>query len=120
MKVLVIALILFTLVIVGVTVNAFFVYDTIEQTQALAAAAFRSSNSNDTLDELWDFWNSRSDLLGLSVSLREIDSATENLLVFQTACKERNQYSIKQSYALFCDSLDDILRYEKFSIGNLF
>ena len=56
----------------------------------------------------------------MSTSLRDVDSVTENLLNFRTSIIEGNDLLLEQSYALLCNSLDDIARYERISLENIF
>ena len=120
MKALAIALILFLLIITIVVLNAIFVERTIIQAQELSITILKNDKASLAVDKLWDFWQDRSRLLSLSVSKREIDAATENLLLFKTAYSEGNTYLSKQYCNMFCKLLEDILRYEKISISSLF
>ena len=72
-----------------------------------------------TVSELYELWEHSYDLLSFSTGLREIDRATENLLSLKAACEADNEWAIKQSCILFCNALDDIARYEKFSLGSI-
>ena len=119
MKVLVTSLLLFAIVIAAVTINATYVHKTIDIARELAEDAYKNSASEETLNALSDYWDSTAKLLSLSVNLREIDSATENLIVFLSACRDGYEYGIEQSYTLFIDSLDDIVKYEKFEMANI-
>ncbi|MBQ8819056.1 MAG: hypothetical protein IJZ83_10785 [Clostridia bacterium] len=119
MKVLVTSLLLFVIVIAAVTINATYVHKTIDIARELAEVAYKNSASEEALNELSEHWDSTVKLLSLSVNLREIDTATENLLVFLSACRDGYEYGIEQSYTLFIDSLDDIVKYEKFEMANI-
>ena len=104
----------------GFQVGAGFMVGSPYQTaRELAEDAYKNSASEETLNALSDYWDSTAKLLSLSVNLREIDSATENLLVFLSACRDGYEYGIEQSYTLFIDSLDDIVKYEKFEMANI-
>ncbi len=120
MKTFAISIILFLAVIVLVTVNVFYVNGVLEHTKQLATEIYKDSTSTEALSELYDHWQSHKSWLGLSVSLRDIDSVTENLLNFKTAVIQGNDILLHQSYALLCNSLDDVARYESFSVENIF
>ena len=119
MKELTVSLILLAVVIILVIANALYVNSTLEQLGELTEKAF-NERSEESVSELIGFWEKHKPLVGLSASLREIDSVTENMLNLQTSFKESNEVIAEQSYSLLRNALDDIRRYEKISIINVF
>lgn len=119
MKGLITSLLLLVFVIVAVSFNYVYVNGTIETLGTLAEQAWQEK-SPDNVSELIDYWEKHRPYIGLSVSLREIDSVTENLLNLNVACSKGNDTMIEQSYSLFITALEDIKRYEKLSIINIF
>ena len=119
MKELIASLILLTVVVTLVIINAFYVDSTLEKLDRLADRAFNEP-SEKSLAELIDYWERHRSFVGLSASLREVDSVPENMLNLQTSFREGNSVMAEQSYSLLCNALDDIRRYEKLSIINIF
>lgn len=119
MKGFTVSLILLAFIIVLVVLNVLYVNRTINELEQLAGDVWHTRTA-DAVDELYSYWEKCRSLVGLSVSLREIDSATENLLSLQAACNEGNDWLIEQSYVLFCNALEDIRRYEKITLLNIF
>lgn len=119
MKGFTVSLILLLSIIILVITNIIYVNSTITRLERLARNVWNTRTS-DAADELYRYWESCRSFVGLSVSLREIDSVTENLLSLQAACNEGNEWLIEQSYVLFCNALEDIRRYEKITLLNIF
>ena len=120
MRAFAITIVLFIAVIILVTANALYVNSTLERTKQLATEIYKDSTSSEALSELYDHWQKHKSFIALSTSLRDIDSVTENLLNFKTAVIQGNDMLIHQSYALLCNALDDVARYESFSLENIF
>lgn len=119
MKGFTVSLILLACIIALVTANVIYVNRTIDRLEQLAGNV-RNTRTADAVNELYTYWEKYRSFVGLSVSLREIDSATENLLSLQAACNEGNDWLTEQSYVLFCNALEDIRRYEKITLLNIF
>lgn len=119
MKELVISLILFSTVLALVCANAIYTDRLTDQLKELATKA-KDSASEEALSALYDHWDRHKDLLSLSASLRDVDSITENLLSLRVALEESNDQRIEQCYVLFCNSLEDVRRFERLSLGVVF
>ena len=91
--------------------NVKYVSDTVSTMKEIATDVRDGNQSTDTLLEYWD---TRRTYLGFCVSFREIDKVSENVLCLKSAHNEHSKIMVEQSYLLLCDSLDDILRLEKF------
>lgn len=119
MKIFTVSLILLVLAIALVIANVAYVNHATNELLSLARDVHEDPCEK-TVGRLSEYWDSQRSLLALSVSLRDIDSVTENLLNLQTACLEQNEWLIEQSYALFRNALEDIKRYETLSVLNIF
>lgn len=119
MKELVISIILFITVITLVVFNAFYVTSTAETLKSLAKQATENA-SVETLSALVNYWNIRRNHISLSAGLREVDSVTENLVSLKVALEDGDFDRINQSYALLCNAIDDITRYERLSFVAIF
>ena len=96
MKGLVTSLILLTVAIILVVINAFYINITVEKLDELADTVLHEQTEA-SVSELLDYWEKHHPFIGLSVSLREIDRVTENLLNLRTACRECNDVMTEQS-----------------------
>ena len=119
MKIFAISLVLLISIIVLVVINSFYIERTIDRLIELSDIA-QSEKTPDAIEQLCDYWEDHRSYVALSVSLREIDSVTENLLNVKSAFDENNEWMMKQSYALLINALEDIRRYEKIAILNIF
>ena len=119
MKIFAISLILLTITVALVLVNVSYVKSTTDNLLSLAKDV-RADPCEKTVGRLAECWDRHRSVLALSVSLRDIDSVTENLLNLKTACLEKNEWLVEQSYSLFCNALEDIRRYETLSVLNIF
>ena len=120
MKTFAATLVLFLILIIIIIVNVFYVNSVLERTRELATQIYTDSADDAALSELCEYWKKHKAVLGMSTSLRDVDSVTENLLNFRTSIIEGNDLLLEQSYALLCNSLDDIARYERISLENIF
>ena len=118
MRALAVSLCLLVLIITVVIINAVYMASAIEDMKQLALEVVEGES--EAIDKLTRAWDRHKVLMGLSTSFCEIDSATEQLLTLRTAYELGNQPVMRQSYALFCNALDDIGRYEKMSVDNIF
>ena len=119
MKELIITLILLVTVLALVCANAIYTERITSQLKDLATKA-KDSASEEALSALWDHWDTHKDLLSMSVGLRYIDSITENLLSLKIAIEENDRQRAEQGFALFCNALEDIRRFERLSFGVIF
>ena len=120
MRAVIISAILLFAVVAGTIINVLFVNDRIDDMKALAQEVCDDRpNREQAIDDLYDLWEKSYDLLSISTGLRDLDRATENLLSLKAACQSDNEWAIKQSYVLFCNALDDIARYEKFTLSSM-
>ena len=119
MKIFAVSLLLLISMVALVVINALYIERTIDRMIELSDAS-RNNKSAESLDELCRYWESHRSFIALSVSLREIDSVTENLLNIKSAFSEGNEWMLEQSYALFLNALEDIRRYEKIALINIF
>lgn len=119
MKGFAISLILLAVIIIMILINAFYIKSTLDKLERLAQGVW-SERTPEAVSSLMDYWEKHRATVALSVSLREIDRVTENLLCLQAACIESNEVMMKQSYSLFINALDDIKRYERISVINIF
>ena len=115
----IISIALLLTVLALVIINAIYINKTIDRMTEIADDV-KANTSEEAINELYEYWETHRYFVALSVSLREIDSVTENLLNLKTACAEKNSWLINQSYSLFINSLEDIRRYEELSSLALF
>ena len=118
MKIFALSLLLPILIIALVVANSIYVNRTIT-TLTERARTLTQDRTDTAAEKLLSYWEGHRSLIALSVSLREIDSTTENIICFKSACANDNEWLIEQSYSLLCNSLDDIRRYEKISLLNI-
>ncbi len=120
MKVLIASIVLFVLILGTVIGNAVYSDISLGKFSELAQKAYQNSTSDEVLNELFDYWESHKTYFGLTATLKDIDSVTENLLNLQTAITHGNTQLAEQSYVLLQNAIDDIRRFEKLSPANIF
>lgn len=120
MKAVALSIILLIGVLVLTVLNSSFVNSRIEKMKSIAMEISENgSRSTEAVDKLYSIWEDSRALFSLSVGLREIDRVTENLLSLREACSLNNDWEIRQKCVLLCNALDDIARYEHFSIESI-
>ena len=114
MKAVIISVILLVTVVLGTWLNSLWVCDRIEQMLTITEKIYNGAeNRQQNAEQLYLLWESSSDILSLSASLREIDRATEHIITLCEACRSENEWAITQSCLLLRAALEDITRYEK-------
>ncbi len=120
MKVVILSAVLFALIVFGVVANALYSSATLTHLEELATEAYKNSASSEALSAVIDYWDKKKDYFAVTASTHDIDSITENLLCMQVALQSGNDFAAKQSYALLCNSIEAISRYERISFSNIF
>ena len=119
MKGFIVSLILFIVIIILVVLNFFYVQRATDVMKSLAKAVIEES-SDTAMSELKSYWKKHMEIVSLSANFRETDKISEELLRFEQAYKYGNELSLMQSYAILCDALEDVARYEQLSLGAIF
>ena len=120
MKAVILSTVLLISVLFITVLNAAFVGDRVENMKDLAIEICENgSQREEAVEKLYSIWENSRVFFSLSAGLREIDRATENLLSLKEACLYDNEWEIRQRCVLFCNALDDIVRYERISLENI-
>lgn len=72
------------------------------------------------VDELCQKWEKNAPIVGLSVGFLTVDKLTEHCYTLRSCAEVGDVYGYYSTLTLLKDSIDDMRRLEKFSIGNLF
>ena len=120
MKAIIISVTLLLLVVIVVFANNIYISNVTEKLKSLVEDISQGNNINKAIDELEKLWNDTRKFTALSVSLDEIDQTTEHLISLSIACSFEDDLTIRRYCALLINDFDDLGRYEKFSILNIF
>ena len=118
MKALAISLILFAVAITAVCINAAFIHSTAQEIKDLALSVV--DGESEAINELTDYWNTKRNLVALTVGLREVDAVSEQIIKLCACSELEDENTIYINYVLLCDAIDDITRYEKISLAGIF
>lgn len=66
-----------------------------------------------------DYWEQRTDWIGLSVGYNIIDRVCEQSALLASCAKAQDIYGYHSARTLLLDAIGDVRRAERFSIGNL-
>ncbi len=113
MKALIFSLVLFTLVIGLVIANAIYINRASEDIKSLALSV--ANGESEASDKLIERWDRQKTIMALTVGLREVDAVSEQIIKLCVASSLGNSDAVATSYALLCDAIDDITRYERLS-----
>lgn len=121
MKSLIATSVLFILLIGTVATNFFFVNHVTDRMEQMVEVLpdIDSDGCVAAAQELQDYWESRRDLLGLSLGYNLIDRVCEQSALLLTCAEVRDVYGYHSARTLLLDAIDDARRTENFSIGNL-
>ena len=122
MKSLIATTILFVALLVCITINFFFIHSIVNHMEHLVEAlpGIGTQACIDATQEIRDYWDQRTNLIGLSVGYNIIDRVCEQSAVLVACAEVQDLYGYHSAKALLLDALGDARRTEQFSIGNLF
>ncbi len=120
MKAFIISIILLVLVVAGIFGYAYYSDSVLSTLRTLALDAYENSTSDEVLSRLNDYWERHKGILSLGANLDDIDSVTENIIDMKSSAKSGNTLLFHQSYALLCNAIDDIQRFESLKSGFIF
>ena len=116
MRSLKISLTLFAALIICIIFNSLYLH---QCSAHLSEAAATVKNEADVV-ELENFWNNNKQFIGLSISETHLDYISRLIISVKYNCKYQNTSELQKDLSLLADSAEDIKRYERFSIENLF
>ena len=120
MKAFWISLILFSLLLVGILGNVYYIHQSERTLADLVTRLDTPEEREELLLALESFWEKNRDLFGLSVGFRELDQFEALLTELRWAYEARDEAEFQRSRALLLDSIEEITRNEKISMGNIF
>lgn len=74
----------------------------------------------DTVNKIYDYWESQRGKVSLSVSYIEIDRVDDYIVMLKTAADNKNEYEYQNALNLLRDAAEEIARLEKFEFYNIF
>lgn len=121
MRGLIISLILFSIMLVIITLNYYFVNKSLgDMTNITESLLPVPCEENDAiLVQLIENWSKLSFWLSLSVSHNEIEELTNRIMTLQSANEIRNIEQFHINSKLLINSIEEIGRLESFSIKNI-
>ena len=121
MKVMIAVLILLVLLVSGTVCNYIYInevcdrcLDYLDEIPAPDDVA-----CGEKIDALIEYWESKSDLVSLSVSYTVTDRMSEHAAVLSAAARCGDRYGFYTALVLVRNTIGDLRRFERFSIGNL-
>ena len=108
-------LILFILLLSGILLNHWFIDDLTDQMEEHLAAlpSVQSPNCTKQVDALCELWESKIDLVALSVPFPTLDRVSEEIAVLKACVACGDQYGFSSAHALLEDALGDLRRCER-------
>ena len=116
MKSLKISLVLFVILVICIIINSFYIHRSADR---LSEAA-RTVSDKESIQELEDFWRANKQYIGLSISEAQLDHISRLIISVKCNYECQNSADLQNDIALLIDAAEEIKRYERFSIGNLF
>lgn len=116
MKALRISLILFWILVICIVSNVIFIHNCADRLLELSTAP----PTEETLSELEEFWESRKEFVGLSISEVHIDNVSRLIISARHAYESGDKFELKKDLALLSDAAEGIRRYERLSLENIF
>ena len=109
---------LFICLCICVIANAIFIHDCADRIER--AADELSAPTEEKLCELETLWEKRKAYIGLSISENHLDSISQTIISLRCAYESRNEAEFKKDLALLSACADEIKRYERLSVENIF
>ncbi|MBQ8309681.1 MAG: DUF4363 family protein [Clostridia bacterium] len=121
MKSLFATLILLIVLLGSITVNFFFINRVADRMEEMidALPSIDSDTCKAKTQEIRNYWEDRTDLIGLSVGYNIIDRVCEQAALLVACAEVQDLYGYHSAQALLRDAVGDVRRAEQFSVGNL-
>ncbi len=120
MKAVPISIILFLILIICIVANAIFINESSSYLSDASNALYAKNDREATLDKLEAFWESRRDIIGLSVSNLILDEADDVIICLREAERSGDEAEFQKYRMRLSDISKKVARAEKLSIGNIF
>ena len=120
MKSFVISLVLFSLLTATIVLNYSYINKCAEFLIGTSEKLSFEAEDAGGIKELEKFWDKNRDIIGLSVSYREIDHFCETLISLRSYYESGNRSEFENSRAILIDAAEELARLERFSVGNIF
>lgn len=122
MKGCIVAAVVLALVIGAVAVNACFVRSVTRELLERVENLPEAPNPLETptaIGAIYDYFETKSALLGVTVPYTTIDRISETLLVLETHAKNKDILQYKATLTLLCDLVDELSRNERITAENI-
>ena len=122
MRSLIATIVLFCMMILAATANFVYVNHVANKMTALADAlpSVREPNCTEKTAELCKVWEKNAPIVGLTVGFLTVDKLSEYCETLHACAQVGDLYGYQTALTLLYDSIDDVRRLERFSVGNLF
>ena len=120
MKALPITILIFLIMISVIIINVGFINRTSRTMHSLLDNLDESSEREVGISELECFWKNNQSIVGLSISNTQLDNISSLVICLRCSYEEKDDTEFERYRALLYDAADNIRRFEKFSLNNVF
>lgn len=122
MKVFALTVVLLFVLILLVVINAIYINNVANRmlSHLDAIPDIHHSDCIPLVREMLSYWESHSDIVGLSVGFLSVDRVTEQSKLLLSCAERGDVYGYYSALTLLSDSISDVMRLEGFDAGNLF
>ena len=119
MRVLWLTCLLFTVMLLVISHNYFYINSVSEQIIYLVGDERFAVSPRESIRELEEYWNENLLFVGFSVAYRELDNLTELIVALKSYYDSVYDAEVARVRARICDAAQDMARLESFSLENL-
>ncbi len=121
MKSLAVTVILLIVMIACIVWNYFYINQTADEMNKILEAIpdITSPNCEQKAHQITEYWQSRTDMVGLSVGYSALDRISEQCKLLLSSIHCGDSYGYHEAITLLRDAIEDMRRLEQFSVSNL-
>ena len=121
MKAWIISLVLFILLLGLIIGNAVYIHRVAARLCEISdSLVFDEEETEARFEMLEAYWERNRAFIALSISYRELDRVAEMMISLRSAYETKNASDFEEYRRLFRDVADEISRFERFSVENLY
>ena len=105
-----------------ITLNYIYINGVSEKLSDITDEAINSDfeNCEEMTKNIRQYWESKKNLVSLSVNFNEINEVDDCITVLVAACSEKNEYEYQKYLQMLAGTAPRIARLEAFTLSNIF
>ena len=120
MRSFIIALILFSILLICIIFNSIYVTKTCDTISELCLSVQRNEDRQSSLSKILDIWKKSKPILEFSIRISETERMSDLIESLNSSVSSQNEAEIQKYCILISDHAKDIAQYERISLSGIF